>query len=214
MLNLEEKYYDTSVLTIILESVFEKSSEQIRKSIENEKITITDDEIKNFLDDNANSNKYNYEPYTLKYFKTYTDILREKVASLLYVIENLDKKEIDLIKETLIDLDINLDENNNISKSDIVRLLKPTIFNINTLKANVRKANDVKTYLDFSISLDSIYRDGFTEPEIYPNKSLQIKNLYYNHTPGNVDLSENQVAELTEENKKSMVYFLNMMNNK
>ena len=230
MINLEnnDKYYDPEVLEIILESIFLKSLNEIKESVQNEKIYISEKEIKEFLnkefiandlemkkrlkqpDNNRNinewtdddikfkaerfsdeisSSKYFYEPYTLKYFQTYTNILKEKINSLLYIIENLVNKEIDLINETLFDLDIILDQNN-----------------------NILKANDFKTYLEFKLSLDSVYSDGFTEAEIYPSKEIQIKDLFHNHTPGNIDLTKNQEAIIEKENDKFYEKVLSMIN--
>ena len=233
----DEKYYDTKVLTIILEGTFAKTIEEIKNDVKNANVTISEEEIKGFLDLELDKNKlrkdiedenrrlpkqttrfiddllyskYSYEPYTLVYFKKYTSVLKEKISTLLYIIENLSNKRIDLIDEQLQDLDIIL-ENNKISKTDIIRLLKPTFFNIDTLKNNVEKANNVETYLKFRISLDSIYQDGFTEAEIYPHKEIQIKNLYYNHTPGNVDLSERQEKQLRDETTEMSKKILSMM---
>ncbi len=235
--NKNDKYYDTKVLTIILEGAYAKSIEEIKNDVENANVTISEEEIKGFLDLELDKNKlrndiedknrrhpkqttrfiddllyskYSYEPYTLVYFKKYTSILKEKINTLLYIIENLSNKKIDLIGEQLQDLDIIL-ENNKISKTDIIRLLKPTFFNIETLENNVEKANNVETYLKFRISLDSVYRDGFTEPELYPRKEIQIKNLYYNHTPGNVDLSERQEKELMDDTLEMSKKIIKMM---
>ncbi len=68
----------------------------------------------------------------------------------------------------------------------------------------VTKANDLSTYLTFKTSKHSLYRNGFTEQEIYPTESLQIKNLYYDYIKGNVPLSNNQRAELEAQQERSM----------
>ncbi len=44
-------------------------------------------------------------------------------------------------------IDIELDEFGNIKKEDIIRLLTPTIYNINEFKKKIKDANDLSTYL-------------------------------------------------------------------
>ena len=104
----------------------------------------------------------------------------------------------------LTELDIVLDENGNVLKSDIVRLITPTIYNINDLNEKLAKANDLSTYLTFKMSKHSLYRDGFSEGEVYPSQSIQINSLQYDYIQGNVRLSENQRKTLEEERSKSL----------
>ena len=113
-------------------------------------------------------------------------------------------KDFNSIQDLLLDLDIVLDENGNILKEDIIRLITPTIYNIRELNNTVANANLLSTYLTFKLSKNSLYRDGWSEEEIYPTSSLQSKNLYYSDREGNVDLSDNQRAELKREQRRSM----------
>lgn len=156
-----------------------------------------------FVDDISVA-RYCFEPYTLEYFNRYTAIVRNKVNILLSLIEKIGNKDIQPIHELLTELDIVLDENGNVLKSDIVRLITPTIYNINDLNEKLAKANDLSTYLTFKMSKHSLYRDGFSEGEVYPSQSIQINSLQYDYIQGNVRLSENQRKTLEEKRSKSL----------
>lgn len=54
------------------------------------------------------------------------------------------------------------------------------------------------------MSKHSLYRDGFSEGEVYPSQSIQINSLQYDYIQGNVRLSENQRKTLEEERSKSL----------
>jgi hypothetical protein len=163
--------------------------------------------------DGISASRYHFEPYTLEYFNRYTTIVRNKANLLLDIIEKIGVKNTSSIQDKLIDLDIVLDENGNISRNDIIRLIIPTVYNIQDLKEKIEKANDLSTYLTFKMSKDSLYRNGLSENEVYPTKSLQIKNLFYDFIKGNVRLSENQRQKLKKEESNAMIKFLKMLSN-
>lgn len=163
--------------------------------------------------DSISVTRYIFEPYSLKYFNKYTTIVRNKINMLLNIIEQIGVKNIQSIQNILIDLDIALDESGNISKNDIIRLIIPTVYNINELNAKLEKANDLSTYLSFKESKHSLMRDGISESEIYPSQSLQIKDLWYDHIQGYVRLSENQRKELEEQQRRSSKKFAKMLLN-
>ena len=104
-----------------------------------------------------------------------------------------------------------MDGSGNISKEDIIRLITPTVYNIGELNEKISKANDLSTYLTFKMSKHSLYKDGWSEGEIYPSSSLQVKNLYYDHVRGNVSLSSAQRTELEQEQRRSMKKFAKMI---
>lgn len=112
------------------------------------------------------------------------------------------------IQDLITELDIQLDANGNISKEDIIRLITPTVYNIESLNKKVSKANDLSTYLTFKMSKHSLYKDGWSEEEIYPSSLLQIKNLYNDH--GFVPLSSKQKTELDQTQLKSLSLFSKM----
>lgn len=196
---LEQKFIEEDPeLKQRIESPRPKRSENI--------IEWTDQDIKDSVQefvDQISSQRYCFKPYTLDYFHRYTTIIRNKINILLNIIEKIGNKDIQPIQERLTELDIVLDENGNVLKSDIIRLITPTVYNINKLEEKLSKANELSTYLTFKISQQSLYEDGFFE-EIYPSQSIQINSLRYDYIQGNVRLSENQRKTLEEERSKSL----------
>lgn len=154
--------------------------------------------------DELSMQRYTFEPYTLKYFNNYTKILKTKILTLLNLIEKIGTKKTRSIKKELIELDIILSKDDNILKMDIIRLIQPTVYNIQKLNEKVTEANNLSTYLSFKMSKYSLAREGFSESEIYPHKSLQVKNLSFGNLPGDVRLSNNQKQQLREEQDKNI----------
>ena len=193
---------------------FEEDDSELKKRIENFKpkrsmdlAEWTDEDIKEsskeFFDD-IRAVRYCFEPYALEYFNRYTTILRNKTLLLLNVIEKIGNRDTISIYDLITELDIQLDENDNISKEDIIRLITPTVYNIGELNEKVSKANDLSTYLNFKVSKNSLYRDDLFENQIYPSLSLQIKDLAYDHVKGYVPLSSTQRIELKQKYNKNM----------
>ena len=147
----------------------------------------------------SRASKYRFEPYTLEYFKKYSEIVRKKALLLLNIIENIGNKDSDKIKDILGDIDIQLDQDGKILRSDIIRILTPMIYNFYELIDKVSDANNVETYLNLKLSLNSLYKYGWSEEEIYPSEKLQIKSLDYDNISGCISLSERQREELLEE---------------
>ena len=167
---------------------------------------LTDKEIEEsserFADDVAIV-RYNFEPYTLKYFNKYINIVKSKLLTLLDIIEKIGDKNISSIQDVMNMLDIVLDENGNITKDDIVRLLTPTIYNYEKLNEMVKRANDLSTYLTFKMSKHSLLKEGLSESEIYPSEHLQNHDLYGFNGQDNVPLSKRQEQNRREEERKS-----------
>ena len=198
-------------ITEYLEKKFEEESPELKKRIENPKpkrsrniCKWTDEDIQassqEFVDQ-LSAGRYCFEPYTLKYFKRYSNIVRNKALFLLSIIEKIGNSDSMSIQDVLSELDIQLDEDGKVLREDIIRLITPTVYNITELNEKVTKANDLYTYLTFKMSKHSLYREDLSESEIYPSESLQIKDLYYDSVKGNVPLSKNQRAELYEQQR-------------
>ena len=145
-----------------------------------------------YLDEYLAVRKYTFEPYTLEYFKKYISILKSKILVLLDIVCNINS---DILEY----LDIVLDSNGYMSKEDIVRLITPILYNINLLDKMVADANDLSTYLSFKMSRFLVYKNGLSDNEIYPSKSLQIDNLLCSED-GYVALSSNQRKKLEKKN--------------
>lgn len=250
----EDKYYDSKTIISILEIFLGKTIDEIKKDVNENKITVTKEQIESYLEqkfieedpelkkriesprpkrssniakwteqdikdasqdfaDKIKVERYCFEPYTLEYFNRYTAIVRSKTNLLLNLIEEISNKNSKTIQEILTDLDIILDENGNILKSDVIRLITPTVYNINDLNDKVIKANDLCTYLTFKMSKHSLYRDGLSEGEIYPSQAIQVKSLYYGYAQGNVILSENQETILREEQNRNSKKLAKMLLN-
>ena len=210
-------------ITEYLEKKFEEEDPELKRRVESQKHKrnrntgkLTDEDIKAYsqkLVDGLNAERYHFEPYTLKYFNKYSNIVKNKVLLLITIIEKIGNKDSLSIQDLIKDLDIQLDENGNILKEDIIRLITPTVYNINDLNEKITKANDLSTYLTFKMSLNSLYRDDIREDEIYPTKSLQLKNLYYASIEGNVPLSNNQITELEEQQRDIAKKWVKMLLN-
>jgi len=195
-----------------LDKTFEEENPELKRRIENPKprvkknlLEMTREDIKRssqeFVDQIAAA-RYKFEPYALDYFKKYVKIVKNKAILLLDIIEKLSLKESKLIQENLNNLDIVLAFEEYISKEDIIRLISPTIHNIKTIEEKIENGNKPSTYLTFKLSKHGLYKDGWSEGEIYPSTSIQIKNVYYDHMNGNVPLSENQRNVLAEEENR------------
>lgn len=139
--------------------------------------------------------RYTYEPYTLFYYTQYTTILKSKINKLLSVIDGISSNNASQIDEELNNLDIAIIDNK-ILKSDIMRLIIPTIYNIKALKSKINEANNLNTYLTNKTSKHDLLRRGISEDEIYPSKSIIINHLEYVGIPGYVELTEKQKKKL------------------
>ena len=154
--------------------------------------------------DQITASRYGFDSYTLDYFNKYSNIVRKKAKKILDIIEKIANKDCSTIADLITDLDIQLDESGNISKEDIIRLIPPLVHYYNDLVEKVNNANNLETYLTFKLSKHSLYRGGWSEGEIYPTSSIQVKDLYRDYLPGNISLSTNQKQVLREQQRKSM----------
>ena len=147
--------------------------------------------------------KCTLEQYTYDYYKKYVEILRSKVGRLLTIIAGISRGDIAGIKDELEKLDIVLDENGNILRSDIERLVVPTVENIRKLESKVEEANDFSSYFDKKREKHL----GFSEDEIYPLPDLQEPLRMFNHSSEYVMLSKRQQEQLEAERAASRKRF-------
>lgn len=161
-----------------------------------------EDYSQEFADELA-AGRYYFEPYTLEYFNRYTDIVRNKVNTLLNIVNGLANKEVESVKEQIEELDINISSDGKVSKDDIIRLIIPIVANIKMLEEKVEKANDLSTYLTFKESKHTLLKDGWSESEIYPASSLQIQSEMNDWRDDNVKLSNNQKKILQKSQEKN-----------
>lgn len=163
--------------------------------------------------------KYQYDPYTLEYFKKYIDILKEKSLALFEIVNKIqnialgkinDENEINQIISLLSEYDIKILENGNIYYQDLIRLITPLVENVLELREKVEIANSLETYLSFKVSKHSLYKDGFTEDDIYPKRALQVK-AYEFDTKGYIRLSHKQREVLQKENLDNFSAWLDIV---
>lgn len=208
---------DRKQIEVFLDKTFEEEEPEVKARLENPKprkplsdkiefnnLSTEDiEESSQRFGDELTAARYGFDFFTLDYFHKYSNIVRNKAKKILDIIEKIVNKDASII-ELLVELDIQLDENGNISKEDIIRLIPPFIHNYNSLVEKINTANNLETYLTFKLSKHSVYRNGCSEGELYPSTSIQVKNLYYDYLPGNISLSTNQKNELREKERKSM----------
>lgn len=163
--------------------------------------------------DKLTAARYGFDTYTLNYFNKYSGIVRNKAKKILDIIEKIANKDRSTIADLIIELDIQLDENGNILKEDIIRLIPPFVHNYNSLIEKVNIANNLETYLTFKLSKHSVYRNGCSEGELYPVASIQTKSLYYDYLPGNISLSSNQKKVLREKEREAQKKFVKTLLN-
>ena len=214
---------DEKQIVNYLNQKFEEEEPEVKKRIENPKprkklnngrISMLDTTIEDIEEstqafgDQLTAARYGFDSYTLNYFNKYSNIVRNKARKILNIIEKIANRESNDISNLITELDIQLDENGNITKEDIIRLILPFIHNYNSLVEKVNTANNLETYLTFKLSKHSVYRNGWSEGELYPTSSIQTKNLYYDNLKGNIPLSNNQKKVLREEQRKANKKFV------
>ena len=157
-----------------------------------------------YIADRYTAKRYEFEPYTLEYFKKYTDIVRYKINQLLNIVSGLENKKVLLIKKELDNLDIRISLDGKISKDDIIRIIVPIITNIKMLEEKTNEGNDLLTYLIVKKSKNDLYRAGLTESEIYPDPALQTQSYMNDWRNDNVKLSDNQKKKMKKRQDRNL----------
>lgn len=160
--------------------------------------------------------QYGYDSFMTEYFTKYIDILKQKIANFFELIDLLNCLTLsDEQKEKLTflinDLDITLNENG-ILLSDVIRIVKPMIYNIDSLFELEKRANDKETYIKFKMTRDQIYFDGLNENELYPSVDFQIKNLNVENYKWAVALTEKQKEKLWKNYNETVKYISKILN--
>lgn len=177
-----------------------------------------DGRAQRFIDDII-AIRYSFNSYTLEYFKRYVSILKIKIAKLFKHIDDIqsialgritDEESINNIINELAKYDIKVLPNGDIYYQDMIRLLTPLMENIILLMDKINEANQIETYLNFSVSKEKLYRDGLFESELYPKEELQVPSLYYNKR-GCIRLSEKQREELLKQNSDNFCAWLKVI---
>ena len=201
-------------MAIVDELKLSMSYVEIKKFIKKADITLTLEEIENFLVDRLkDDSKYYYEPYSLQYFKNYVSILKEKCETLFDILDDINRVKTEELTEEqskrILDLDFHINENGDIYFADAVRLLDAIVYNVKNLNNKVKEGNNLETYLTFKESKQSLFKDNMFECELYPRKEVQIKDLYYACKNEFIALSDHQKEELEKERKDISVFWMN-----
>ncbi len=150
--------------------------------------------------------EYEFSNLTYECYKQSIDVLKEKSVNLLFIISKLSDKDIEEIKSYIKDFDILLNDNLDINEDDVMRLLKPTIYNISKLFELVDNANNYETYVNNKTSRISFY-------EKIPDSRLQVKNLEYDNLnfDGYIALSDRQKEKLSEKDRKTFIKVMDVL---
>lgn len=232
------RYVSPRYLIRMLEIELGKQYSLIKEEVNNANITINEEEIIKYLDElkaskvkntdkklsaseefvnNLIKKEYTYNPYTLEYFKKYTQILKHRIAIMFEIIDLLNSNyvgilnQVDRIKliEYINSLDIDIIDPN-ISVNELTRIIVPLIYNIEKLFVLVNAANNKYTYGNFKVDKDVIAGKGWNEEDIYPTDAIQVKELN-NYEYGLIELSESQSEGLINNHIKRLSYATNLV---
>ena len=155
--------------------------------------------------------RYQFEPYSLKYFKIYTSILKKIGKTLFSVLEDLGKcKSGELTKEAkqrFLDLDFHI-SNGDIYITDAERLADAIIYNFKDLYEKIKQGNNPETYLSFKESKHSFMKDGIMEGELYPSEEIQTRDSHHSYQPQFIALSDVQKEQIRKEELENISRFL------
>lgn len=154
--------------------------------------------------------RYEFYPYTLYYYINHSNITREKCLKLFDIMKGIYCKDPN-VDVNLRSLDIRLDDDKNILKSDIFRLMIPFFVNLEMFNEKIKEGNDVKTYLVNKLSLDKVYSRGASEDDLYPSNNLQMLKGYELSTDDYVPLTQFQKEQEDELVKDQMSVLSKML---
>lgn len=178
------KYVDTIYLIKKLEEELNLPFFEILEKVKKSNIQMEEQEV----------DKYFYGIVNLDYLNKCILILKNKCITLLELILKLANNNISNIESELKNLDIILNKRGKILYSDIIRLTKPTIYNINTLFCMVKMSSEKETYMTEFNLLDFVKEYEVFLYDEYPSTLLQFKNINY-VKKGFINLTNNQIEE-------------------
>lgn len=161
----EKAYYVDPVIicSIVVDELDLKMSyNEIKKFVNEAKITITQEEINDYLKKEKEEINDNYyaDLYFLRYYKNYISILKEKCNIIFEIIDNLmnlninneDQKKL----KRLLDINLHIDNYGNIYYEDAEKIINFLIMNIKKIYNKVNMGNDPKIYLNLKKSYNKI----------------------------------------------------------
>ncbi len=154
--------------------------------------------------------RYSKDSSTLEYFKNYLEKRKKKCVTLFSIYEDMEavKMEKELTKESvdrLQKLDIHFNECGNVYYEDALRLTKTIIFNVKDLFEIGDFANHLETYLDFSVTRESLKEARKRNLEIYPKEEVQLLDSKYIGNEEFLPLSKKQAVEWRKKDTKQKI---------
>ena len=151
-----------------------------------------------------NNSKYEYEPYTLYYYKKTINQLKRRCFKFVKLIESIVNK--DTNKEVLKRYDITIDNEGRILSSDIMRIINPFLYNLRTLIDKTVEANELDTYIYHKINKQILEIEGIKEEDLYPLDELQPSDSNYIPLDINGYIPYTNKQKIEKENKLSDEY--------
>ena len=126
--------------------------------------------------------KYEFDPFSLKYYQMYSNVLKLRAIKLLMIIEHIIRKDLIPIKQEI-----------------VLRLSIPLLCNIKLLLKMVREASNPESYLKDNFSKIRQCIQGDIEiNELFPQEELQLPRLSSVENPLYVPFTDKQSEELLQ----------------
>lgn len=162
-------------------------------------ITSDDNNTTNKVMTKMELEKYNFHSKAFSMFKFDISTARNRLFSLLLLIEKISNKKLARVDQNLVDLDIELDGNGDIKVADIKRIITPFIYLLNYLVRKTTVANDLDSYFDFK---GPEYYDWY-ESQMNQTCLLQLKAIGTQNIEGYIPLTYKQIKEITTKQKEN-----------
>lgn len=148
--------------------------------------------------------RYEFDPYTLKYYKKIIKNLKIKLNMFFDIIDN------NIDKDTLEKYDITI-KKDKILTSDAERMIKPILYCLSDLLKKVDEANNLETYLTNKINLNYIYRNELNEDDVYPSPEIQLNDEIGNQDKEFLPHTEKQKEMCNERFVECMKLLINLV---
>lgn len=198
---------------------------ELERFIEECEISVTEDEIKKFLDkkrsenyiglkvnskNNGSSILIQEDTTSEELEKTVKDALNYQCCSFdPYTLEYF-KKYVAILKVKCLNLLEILDY---LEKIKSMKISKDEWDVLVDLDIHVNEEeNNLNTYLDFKNSKEQLGRDGIFGEDLYSSEEIQVKDVTRGNSPEFIALTEKQKVELKKENLRNFSKFLDIIN--
>ena len=229
-----QTYLMTSKITITYEDIdqfmFERAKEEdidLDKEITSSNLSgstnnLTDEKLEEYqkaVDEDTTRRKFDYSKYDLKYFKKFTDILREKGLHFCKVANLLSYDEIRKAGCLLPDYALNI-KDSKIDLDSIERLVEAILVCYEKVKEMTDTANNLETYLTKNVldmdSLGGVYMAPagggiIREEQLYPTTEYQLFEISYQANAkwaGCLELSPKQLENVKTRDRNNRINWM------